>query len=269
MNISNVSAATNVVTSNNKYDAVVNALQKQKDDLNNQIAEIKASKQDSKTKTEKINQITQQIADIDQQIMQAKLDAKQREMQEAQAKNAEKVALKKYEQQIEENGQGVVLSPSLNKLIAADKNSSDYQTMHMVRTKLKGEIAVSQGEIANSRGGSTAYQTDVISSNSSTLAVLENKMAKKADEISKDIKSSVKSGIKEAEKHRENKDEIKDATKDTEAVVGSAAPTESSKPDTGTAPTDDLEDSKNVSEVSENKIRKDNSPKYNSVDVTV
>jgi hypothetical protein len=266
MNISSISMTNSTVTSN-KYDAVVTALQKQKDELNNQIAEIKASKQDNKTKTEKINQITQQIADIDQQIMQAKLDAKQREIQEAQEKNAEKAAIKKYEQQTEDNGQAVVLSPSLNKLIAADKNVSDYQTMHTVRTKLKGEMAVSQGEIANSRGGSTQYQTDVISNNSSTLAGLENKMAKKVDEISKDIKSSVKSGIKEAEKDRANKDDLKENGTDTESTH--SVPEENIKADIPTAPIDNSQESENVPKSQEDERRKDDSPKYRSVDVTV
>lgn len=266
MNISSVSATNSAVTSS-KYDGVINALQKQKDELTKQIAEIKASKQDSKTKAEKINELTKQIAEIDQQIVQAKLNAKQKEIQEAQQKNAEKAAIKNYEQQLEENGPGVVLSPSLNKLLAADKNISDYQTLHTVRMKIKGEIAVAQSEIANSHGGSVKYQMDVVGDKESALAGVANKMAQKAEEISKDIKSSVKSGIKEAEKDRENKDEVKEDGK-APASTHSSADADINTDKSG--PTDSSRDSKIVLEAQEeDKTPKDDRPKNRSINITV
>lgn len=270
MNISNVSATTSTGTSG-KYDSVVNALQKQKDELTKQIAEVRASKQDSKTKAEKIKQLTTQIADIDQQIAQAKVDAQQREIKEAQEKAAQKAAekaeLKKYEEQLEENGPGVVLSPSLKKILTADKNISDYQTMHAVRTKIKGEMAVAQSEISNSHKGSVKYQMDVISNKSSALAGLENKMVKKVDEVTKDIKSAVKLGVKEAEKNRENNDEPKKADKKTSST--DSASDETIEPDTVATPADDSQYLKDLTEVQEKKGAKNNKAKYKSVDVTV
>lgn len=196
MNISNVTRSSNL-GANTKHDSVVDALQRQKAELTKQIEEVKGSKQDSKTKADKINEITTQIAEIDQQIAQAQLDAKQKEMQEAQEKNAEKAEIERYEQETEENNPGVILSPSLTNLLAANKSSSDYKTMHNVRRKLLGQMAVGQREDAD------------VSSVSGKIVKLENDMMKKTEEVHHHLQKSVKLGIKEADKARESKDAIK------------------------------------------------------------
>ncbi|WP_371363236.1 hypothetical protein SRRS_41780 [Sporomusa rhizae] len=209
MNISKASASTNMAVSG-KCDSLVASLQKQKEHVQKQIETVRASEQDPKTKTKTIAELNAQIAEIDQQIMKAQTDARKREMEEAQEKAAAKEAMKKSEQEKEDENQGVILSSSLNKLLSVNKCSSEFNSLHAVRNKLIGEKNVAQAEInIGHRGGSTKYQSDVVSSTDGKLAKIARDMGEKADEIQRDLKNSVKTGIHDAEKSRENKNKVK------------------------------------------------------------
>ncbi|MDF2572581.1 MAG: hypothetical protein K0R55_4185 [Sporomusa sp.] len=205
MNISSISASNNL-TPNTKTSSIVNSLQKQKMDLSKQLEEVKASDKDSKSKAEMINQITAQIAELDQQIVQARIEERQKEMEAAQEKRAEREALKKYENEEDQQTKaGVVLSASLGKLLSANNGCSEYVKMHEVYGRLKGEMNTAQSEIKNSHnGGSIKYQMSVVEKKSTRISALAANIAEKVDEIQKDIDLSVKVGKKEAEKVREH-----------------------------------------------------------------
>lgn len=267
MTISKVATSSSLGTTN-KSNSAVEALEKQKAELSKQIAEVKASKQDSKTKAEKIKNLTTQIADIDQQIIQANLDAKQREIKEAQEKAAEKAEIKKYERETDENNQGVILSPSLNKLLAASKNSSELKTMDNARRKLNAETSIAQTQIKYAVHGSIQYQLDVIISTSSKLSKLESDMALKMEKVQKDLKSSVKLGIKEAENTRKNKDEIKEDRKDNMSV-SNVADNGDITIETEAAPIADTRDSKSIPEYPEDKKDKKRNQESTLVDVMI
>lgn len=215
MNISKTSTSTNMTVSGN-CDSLVASLQKQKEHVQKQIETVRASEQDPKTKTKTIAELNAQIVEIDQQIVKAQTDARKKEIEEAQEKAAAKEAIKKSEQEKEDENQGVILSPSLNKLLSVNKCSSEFNSLHAVRNKLIGEKNVAQAEInIGHRGGSTKYQSDVVSSIDGKLTKIARDMGEKADEIQRDLKKSVKAGIQDAEKSRENKNKVK---KDQEEI---------------------------------------------------
>lgn len=201
MNISKVTSSS-TVPNNKTTNSIVNALEKQKAEIVNQIEKVKGSKEDSKTKAEKIKQLNEQLAEIDKQIMQAKIDEKQKKLEEAQAKNAEKAELEKYSKENEESN-GVIISASLNKVLLANKNFSEYKNLHSVRLKLKTEMNTAQSEIEHPHnGGSIKYQLGVVAKVGPKISNIEARMAEKGQEIHKNIEKSVKLGMQKAEKNQ-------------------------------------------------------------------
>ena len=215
MNLSKVSSSNTVVT-NVKSNSLVNELQKQKMELTKQLANINAGKEDAKTKAEKIKNIKEQIAELDKQIMQAQIAEKQKELEEMQQKNAEKRQIEQYEDADDDKKEGIVLSESLNQLLAANHTRSEYKKMNAVRTKMVGEVRVAESEIKHSLpGGSIKHQMEVISDNGSKISDLADKMAKKMENINKKLESARKIGehgadndsIDKADATNENKEE--------------------------------------------------------------
>jgi hypothetical protein len=219
----NITAVSNQVAAGQKSNGAVEALQKLKTQLTNQMKEVNESKSDPKTKAEKVKQLTEQVAEVDAQIQQAMLVEKQKEAQEAQEKAAQKTEEEKAKEETDSGAEGVVLSTSLNKLIAISGRRADYQNQGKVRTKLKGEIAVADTEMKLSlrSGGSVKYQLSVINDNTGKLSKVEQDMGKVANEIKKGLAQSVKVGIKEAEARREGKKDEPEKTGDSTAKTDS------------------------------------------------
>lgn len=204
-----------------KQSSVVEALKQLKADLTNQITKVKESSDDAKTKAEKIKQLNEQIAMVDAQIQQAMAGEKQKELRESMEKAQEKAA----EQQAEKAKEsGVVIAASLGKVIALQNNMAEYRSLGKVRTQLKGETRVAEGEmeLSAASGGSIKYQLGVIAGNTSKLAKVENEMGKTAGEIRAGVEDSVKAGTKEAEKSRENNDDKTDKQEDKTPADGAA-----------------------------------------------
>lgn len=212
MSILKVAASSNIST-NNQENSAVNALEKQKMQLSQQIEAVKNSKEDSKTKAAKIKDLTAQMTELDKEIMQAKMQAKEQELQEAQEKNAEKLASSTSNNaQDDEYKEGVIVSASLNKILTANQNFAEYKNLHNLDTKLKGETNVAQMEIklsAGRAGGSVKYQTDLVAENESKSSGIEMSMGKKLQASQKDIKASARLGIKAAENSRKNDETVK------------------------------------------------------------
>lgn len=263
MNISKASASTNMAVSG-KYDSLVASLQKQKELVQKQIETVRASEQDPKTKTQTIGELNAQIADIDQQIMKAQTDARKKEMEEAQEKAAAKEEMKKSEQEKEEENQGVILSPSLNKLLSVNKCSSEFNTLHAVRNKLIGEKNVAQGEIAiGHRSGSTKYQLDVIGSVDGKIAKIARDMGEKADKIQRNLEKSAKSGIQDAEKSRENKSKVKKDQEENPEVPNNSDKIASEQD------AESINTSNTVPEKTPDEKQKNHSSKSQSIDVLI
>ena len=208
MSIAKVAASSNISTTTHSNSAV-NALEKQKMQLSKQIEAVKNSKEDSKIKEEKIKELTEQMTELDKEILQAKIEEKDQELQAAQEKNAEKAATSTDAGQDDEYKDGVIVSASLNKLVAANYNFSEYKQLHSLNEKIKGENRVAQSEMkqSNSRaGGSVKYQMNLIANNDAQINGIEYSMGKKVKALQKDIKQAIKLNVISAQKSR-NSDE--------------------------------------------------------------
>jgi hypothetical protein len=221
MNLSKVSSS-NIVITNFKPNSLVNELQQQKMELTKQIANINAGKDDAKTKSEKIKNIRDQIAELDKQIMQAQIDEKQKELEEMQQKNAEKRQMEQYEDEDDGKKGGIILSESLNQLLVANSAHSEYKNMNATRVKMVGEVRVAQGQAKNSHGGSIKHQMGVISEIGSRISDLADKMAKKIENIDKKLESARKIGEQEAEKSSNNKVDGTDENQEKKSVKAPA-----------------------------------------------
>jgi hypothetical protein len=221
MNVSKVSSSNTVIT-NVKPNSLVNELQQQKMELTKQIANINAGKDDAKTKSEKIKNIRDQITELDKQIMQAQIDEKQKELEEMQQKNAEKRQMEQSEDEDDGKKGGIILSESLNQLLAASHTRSEYKNMNAVRTKMAGEVRIAESEIKHSRGGSVKHQMEVISENGSKISDIAGKMAKKLENINKKLESARKIGEQEAEKNSSNKVDGTDENQEKKSVKSPA-----------------------------------------------
>jgi len=218
----NVSALSNNTPKDSRSSSTVKSLEQLKSQLADQIQKEKASKADPKTKLDKIQRLTEQMAAIDAQIQQAVLADKEQDVQNAQEKAAEQ-----EQEKNEKNGtEGVVVAASLSTMIALQNHMTSYHKLSGVRTRIKGEMATAASEIENSlAGSSTASQMKTIAVDGGALGNVEGHMARTLGEIGEGIKVAVHTGIKQAEHEGEtNKDKIekvlKDQTKDkTERVL--------------------------------------------------
>lgn len=205
MNTSNVASSSTMVVSS-KSNGRVAELQKQRMQLTKQIEKTNASTGDAKTKAETVKGINDKIAELDKQIQQAQIEEQQKMREKIQQKNAEKTEQQQYNNADESEKNGVLLSASLNDLLAAKSNHKQVNTMSQIRTKLQGEINVAEGQVKHGVGGSSIKsQTDVISKDGDALSGLDGKIGKKIREVKKHIDQSLKTGIAEAEKAQENK----------------------------------------------------------------
>jgi hypothetical protein len=127
-------------------DSEINALEKNKGRLQEQIEKVKESNLDAKSKQDRIKVLQDQIQQIDATIQQKKLD-KMRPKEVTAPVSSEDP------------------SPTANGQFTADRTllqlSSSYdqmRTMHSIKNTLKGEARVLASEIAldQSRGGSAA-----------------------------------------------------------------------------------------------------------------
>lgn len=227
-----IPGATSGVSATGKSDSTVEWLQKQRSQLVDQLQKVKESKADAKTKQEKIKELTERIAQLDSQIQQAEIASRQKELREVQEKSAEKAEEEKLKQQAEQGEDtGVVLAPSLDKVINLQKNMREYRNLGAVRNKLKGEMQVAQSQIDHaSARSSIKYQADVIANNTTQLDVVEQKMAKTAGEVRKGVKRSAELGAQEAEIARKHKDQETEEANTTGAET--AGMTEGNEADT-------------------------------------
>lgn len=164
-------------------NSAVDHLQAMKVELQKQIKQINASKDDSKTKAEKIKAVNEQIVTIDQQIQQAKMEEQQAKVQEAIAKNAEQTAQKQQEEN--PNAAGVVMSATLSQLVFTSNQNQQISTLSKVRTNLIGESNIAEAEMKQNaalHGGST-FQLTEISTDYSQIAQTEQMIAGKEKAI--------------------------------------------------------------------------------------
>lgn len=200
MNISGISGQSSQGGVQSQSNSVLDALQRQKENLQNQIQRVRESKLDSKTKEEKIKELTVQMEQIDQQIMQEKQAEKEQATEKTAQKSAEN-SLEKKQEEAEKNGDSpaVLLSSSLNAITSVGSRMKEYSTLDKVRNHLVGEMNVASAEIKNSVGGASLEgQMKTISTDSGQLGGVMFRMGKTSGTIQQQMRHAAKEGEIEA-----------------------------------------------------------------------
>ena len=169
-----------------------------------------------------------------------------------QQKNSEKAEQTQYNNADENEKSGVLLSASLNDLLAAKSTHRQVNVMVNIRTKLQGEINVAEGQVKHGVSGSSSKsQMDVISKNGNALSGIDSKIGEKMGEVKKHIDRSLKTGIAEAEKAQKNK-------------LDKATEEDGKRGDT---PEDEAVSTNNGAGISEQKIDKENEEQAKPIDI--
>lgn len=198
-------------TKNNATSAsakAVQALQRQKMQLQEQIQNIAQEKLDPKEKTEKQKEIQDQIDQIDAQIAEIQAQAKEEEMEKAQAKQeTEKIKNSSDPEQEKSNSE-------MKNMFEAASGYSDIGALNKLRVKLKGEIGVGNAEIktdAGKRNGPSKVTINNVAQETAALSGVASKMANKFEYVSKKVDEAREVGIAEAK--AENKKKTKENQK--------------------------------------------------------
>ncbi|MEN6567238.1 MAG: hypothetical protein ABFC57_13160 [Veillonellales bacterium] len=196
MNISGIAAGhSSQLGMQSQSSSALDALERQKENLQNQIQKVQASKMDSKEKTEKIKELTVEMEQIDQQIMQEK-------QAEKAAQTGAENSLEKQQESAEQEGDSpaVVLSASLNAFVSVGSQLKEFDTLDKVRSKLTGEINVANSQIKNGViGGSVENQMATISTDSGQLTSVMFRMGKTAGKVHQVMEHAAKEGEIEAQ----------------------------------------------------------------------
>lgn len=180
MHISPVSTKANTYSNQTNGNDEINQLQKQKEQLQDQIQKLKESKIDEKTKMEKVKELQAQIQLVDaeiQRLKNEKLDA-------SKSKENEKV-----NQSSVTPVDGKDSISGMSQLLQANTSFSKAQVLNKVKNDINGRTDVLKIEVKldSARGGSTSKKIEEIQKNEAKI----NKLYKKSGEALKETKDKI------------------------------------------------------------------------------
>ncbi len=125
-----------------KNNAMMQALEKTKENLLKQKEKLQQEEMTPEEKKFKMEEINKQISEIEEQIYQAKLIEKEKELE----KIKEEVEKRKQESEKhkEEENNGVIVADSLKELIAAKQHLDNTHDMKVTKTNMKVELGYLQ-----------------------------------------------------------------------------------------------------------------------------
>jgi hypothetical protein len=204
MNISAVSGASSYV-SPPKQDSALKALEKQKAVLEEQKEKVKQSDMDSKLKQETLRVLDEQIAQIESQIREQKIEklntaGSENSKTNSSTSDASSSRTDKTDS-VEKTSSGGINS---RHILSAVSEYSDLKTMSRVRTDLQGQLRIATSSGENSEAGA-GIQAKIES--------LEADIGKKSGKIGSDLKK-VAEEVKDAKTPAEEIQETTDASQD-------------------------------------------------------
>ncbi|OOM75913.1 hypothetical protein CLPUN_29500 [Clostridium puniceum] len=183
-------------------DKIIQALEKQKQNISDQIENIKESKMDDKSKQMFIDDLQKQISDLDSQINKQKME-KITHKEDKEKANEEK--LKNDDKEKKSDGKNLD-NEKFHTILTAYSGVSQLKKMHTVKVNLENELRTARVE-TDLNDNLSKYKISRIDKISSKLEELEVKIQKKSKEINDTIKYST------------NKDEQVDKDKEIKNVA--------------------------------------------------
>lgn len=222
-----ISSVTNASTNNSNsiskaknYERQIQALEKQKSLINDQISRMKNSNADQKTKEDTIKELQQQISSIDAQICSIKSEEMSHKDEIEKVKNNKK----------DDNKQNKIINnedsketQNINKLAEALVSASDISKMYKLKKNLKVKINNLNYEMST-KSGPTAYKIAQVEKLSENISRIDIQINKKYKNMKNNIKKSSDITKKAKEEKIENKKrKIQKESKDLRIEINNLA----------------------------------------------
>jgi len=190
MNISSISYSSNNVLPQANNNDVIKLLEKQKEQLQEQLQKVKESKMDEKIKQEKVKQIQEQIEQIDTTFKQkqAEMINKSQKSDEQKSVQSEVSKLNDYE-----GGNGFA---GMSDLIQANATYSQAKIMNGINNNLQGKGRVLAIEIKTDegRGGKAISKRNELEKIEARETILDKKVAEVTQTVQEKIEEASKEG---------------------------------------------------------------------------
>lgn len=218
MNIGTVNNAstnnTSYISKSNNYEKAINALEKQKSLINDQINNMKNSNADQRTKEETIKELQLQISTIDTQICSIKSEEMSHK-EEIEKVKYNKNDIKQDNNIKSENTKG---TENLKNLTDVLSSVSDISKMYNLKNHIKSQIKSLNYEMST-KSGPTPYKIAQVGKLSENIAKIDNQIDKKYKFIKyKTNKASADADKKVNEEESHKKDNKKKVEKVSEMV---------------------------------------------------
>ncbi len=215
MNISPVAGRPDFASAPSSAQNAIKLLEKQKDQLLDQVQKVKESDMDFKIKQEKIKALNEQITEIDAQICQKRAE-KLNPDHHQNSKNTADYETEKQSKKFDRYSKGESINSEY--MFSAVSGYSDLKAMGKVRTNLQNELRLATSSGKNPEAGKGIQQK---------LDKLEGDMMKKGKKIKVDLKKAAQDAVKPEKQEAEDADEIKEIKKLSETEVLQGKTTES------------------------------------------
>lgn len=186
MSINPVSASSNSASiPQGSNDNDIKFLEKQKDQIKEQILKVNQSKMDSKAKQERVKQLNEQLEQLDTQIQQKKMEKVRQNLvkSESGAQNNTDSQNIGAQPQTDE----YISTVNSKHMISAASTYSDMKTLGKVRTELKNQLRLATSSGENPEAGEAIADK---------IENVESDILKKSRKIDKDLKDAAKHGEK-------------------------------------------------------------------------
>jgi len=215
MNISSISTKVSFCQTTNNNTNEIKALQKQKEQLQEQIKKVNESDQDKETKQEAVKVLKDQINLIDSQIQQKQTEkasmtfkTKQSEEIESNSENTSKANSSK----LQKSSTGIEIS-SMSSLIEADVTYSKAEVLTGVKTSLEGRSGVLAQEISldASRGVDTEAKSTELNGIKANVRGIERDLGEAAQVAADATEKTSQSNDMPKTETEENEDRLSEA----------------------------------------------------------
>lgn len=165
-----------------QQNSAIASLQKFKESLQHQIKLIQDSKDDPKTKQEKIKEIQAQIQQIDQEIAQLQAEEKRKQTEQMAAKANSSA------NNNNENSKSFVLSSQLTDLLSSNGAMSGIKTLANIKKNFENQKNTAATEMKNSVGlTSNTTQINTIVDATGRITGLTADLGRKMGEVTRKI----------------------------------------------------------------------------------
>lgn len=183
---------------NNIQDKRIQTLEKQKQQICENMKKLKENKANSKTKNAEIKRLQEQMKEIDAQINKIKIEnmtQKQNVTENKKQKNQENQSEK---QALEEKG--FIYTPEMTNLINSSLSYSELGNMKKVKTQLEGELRTQESGIKNSSRSKGSIMEKI--------EKIDQNMIQKFSEINKELQETSQEDIEKAKNKKVHRDKV-------------------------------------------------------------